>query len=270
MPRKTLIYILSLLTAMLVTSCSQPEQEQSNKAERNAIKKGNKLYGDKEFDAAAEAYSQALAANSDSRAAKYNHALSILMSGTNDSSKLAQARLDLVEIAKQHVDPRLSEKAIYNLANDAVYLGDALMAMVDSAQQSDAPLNFGMGITMPQGNAELDSIRQIAIKSYHQAIDNYKYILRKSPGNYKALQNLRITQLKLPPDQSGGGGNNNQQQDQNQQQQQQNQQQQDQQQQAPQDRNDQQTLNAVQMKENESRKEQKPNAVGRRSSDKPW
>lgn len=260
MTRRTTIYALAVISVLFAVSCSKTEQDPSNKAERNAIKEGNKEYDDHNYSEAIDLYNDALDENPSSRAATYNRSLAVLMSGTKDTALLAQARRDLAEVAKQKADARLSEKAIYNLANDAVYVGDALMAIVDSAQQAAPAVNLGMGMTMPQGNNELDSIRQVAIDSYQQAIANYKYILRKSPSNTKALQNLRITQLKLPPEQ----------QNQNQQNQDQQQQQQQQQQEQPKDQNNQQTLNAVQMKENQSRKKQQIPAGGRNQSDKPW
>ena len=258
MNRKYLLFAVFAAVTTVFVACS-PEVEQSNKAERNAIKEGNELYAKEKFAEAADKYSEALKANAESRAAQYNHALATLMSSTKDTALLKKARLDLNDIAHDSSDPALSEKAIYNLANDAVYIGDALLAAVDSATRGSAPINLGMGITAPQGNPQTDSIRQVAYDSYRQAIENYKVILRKNPANTKALQNLRITQLKLPPEQN------------NQQQQQQQQQQQEQQKQQQKENNDKQALNAVQMRENQSRRDKdKDNKGYGRGSAKPW
>jgi transcription initiation factor TFIID subunit TAF12 len=118
----------------------------------------------------------------------------------------------------------------------------------------------------------------MSTESYKQAIEDYKALLRKKPNNLRAVQNLRIAQLKLPPEEQGGGGgnNNDQNKDQNQQQQQQqDQQQQQQQQQQPQpqqqqNQNDKQILQSVQAKENKTRKKQPGDPAYGKVTDKPW
>jgi transcription initiation factor TFIID subunit TAF12 len=165
-------------------------------------------------------------------------------------------------LAKSGADAAISEKALYNLGCDAVYLGDYLK----KASEDPANQNFA------------DSLKNMSTESYKQAIEDYKALLRKKPNNLRAVQNLRIAQLKLPPEEQGGGGgnNNDQNKDQNQQQQQQqDQQQQQQQQQQPQpqqqqNQNDKQILQSVQAKENKTRKKQPGDPAYGKVTDKPW
>jgi hypothetical protein len=233
----------------------------SNKAERNAIKSGNRNFNKSKFEQAIKDYDEALEANHDSEAATYNKALAALHSQSSDSTALKKARLALNDLAKGGSDAAISEKALYNLGCDAVYLGDYLK------KASEDPKNQNFA----------DSLKSMSTESYKQAIEDYKALLRKKPNNLRAVQNLRIAQLKLPPEEQGGGGGNNndqnkdqQQQQQDQQQQQNQNQQQQQQQQQQQNQNDKQILQSVQAKENKTRKKQPTEPAYGRMTEKPW
>lgn len=264
MKRQKYINIAAIIALGLcgcaLTSCTQSDM--SNKAERNAIKSGNRNFNKSKFDQAIKDYDKALDANHDSEAAIYDKALAALHSESSDSTALKNARLALNDLAKSGADAAISEKALYNLGCDAVYLGDYLK----KASEDPANQNFA------------DSLKNMSTESYKQAIEDYKALLRKKPNNLRAVQNLRIAQLKLPPEEQGGGGgnNNDQNKDQNQQQQQQqDQQQQQQQQQQPQpqqqqNQNDKQILQSVQAKENKTRKKQPGDPAYGKVTDKPW
>lgn len=251
------------LAAAIMASCSS---DMSNKTERNAIKAGNEKYKKELYVDAIKDYDKALKANPYSEAAKYDKAMATIMGATAaDTSKLRKARLALANLGKTASDPNISERAIYNLGNDAVFIGDYLKDLADSLRRAD--IQMGAPSAGSTSNQLADSLSQVSTQSYQQAISNYKAILRRNPSNIKALQNLRIAQLKLPPENQGGGSNNkDKDKDKNKQQQQQ----QQQQQQKP-SQSSQQILNAVQNKENKTRKNQEQRqGYGRRTTDKPW
>ncbi len=258
-----------VLAAAIMASCSS---DMSNKTERNAIKAGNEKYKKELYVNAIKDYDKALKANPYSEAAKYDKAMATIMGATAaDTSKLREARLALANLGKTASDPNISERAIYNLGNDAVFIGDYLKDLADSLRRAD--IQMGAPSAGSTSNQLADSLSQVSTQSYQQAISNYKAILRRNPSNIKALQNLRIAQLKLPPENQGGGSNNkDKDKDKNKQQQQQQQQQQPQQQQQQKpSQSSQQILNAVQNKENKTRKNQEQRqGYGRRTTDKPW
>lgn len=259
-----------VLAAAIMASCSS---DMSNKTERNAIKAGNEKYKKELYVDAIKDYDKALKANPYSEAAKYDKAMATIMGATAaDTSKLREARLALANLGKTASDPNISERAIYNLGNDAVFIGDYLKDLADSLRRAD--IQMGAPSAGSTSNQLADSLSQVSTQSYQQAISNYKAILRRNPSNIKALQNLRIAQLKLPPENQGGGSNNkDKDKDKNKQQQQQQQQQQQKQQQQQQkpSQSSQQILNAVQNKENKTRKNQEQRqGYGRRTTDKPW
>ena len=244
--------LFSLALCGMMSSCA--ESDMSNKAERNAIKAGNSNFEKNKFKEAVSDYDEALEANPNSEAAIYNRAMATLHMEDADSAQLTDARKALSNLAKSGSNAAISERALYNLGNDAVYIGDAIKAAAEQEQGEAA------GKMMEESTAQ-----------YKQAIENYKEILRRNPTNMRALQNLRIAQLKLPEDQQGGGGdNNNQDQDQQQQQQQDQQQQQQQQQQEKDNNNDNQILQSVQNKENATRKQMPVAPARTRTTDKPW
>ncbi|MDO5394794.1 MAG: hypothetical protein Q4F07_02385, partial [Bacteroidales bacterium] len=176
-------YNILLVTAIAIavcgTSCS--ETDMSNKAERNAIKRGNERFKEKKYPEAATEYDNALKANAASEAAVYNKAMANLYDQKSDSAALTQARKNLNRLASNGTDAAISERALYNLGNDAVYIGDAIKAAAEQEQSSEAK----------------QQMTQESTKHYKQAIENYKEILRRRPNNITALQNLRIAQLKL-------------------------------------------------------------------------
>lgn len=248
---------VAIVGMSMLGSCAEKESVQSNKRERNAVKDGNKLYNKKKYSEAIESYDKALKANPSSDRAFFNRSLATLMSGTNDSTMLIKARTKLNDLVDGSSDAEVREYALYTLGNDAVYIGDELVKQAELS-----------GATNP---ALADSLKQLSTESYKQAIHNYEELLRRKPGDARVMQNLRIAQLKLPPEQKGGGGgggNQNQdRQDQQQQQQQEQQQQQDQQQKKQQDE----ALKALEMREMKTRQQQdKPAQPNRRQPDKPW
>lgn len=265
----TLASVLALAAALMV-SCSS---DMSNKAERNAIKSGNENYKKEHYADAVKDYDKALKANPASEAAKYNKAMATLLGATtvatNDTAKLREARLTLANLGKTASDPNISERAIYNLGNDAVFIGDYLKGLADSLRRAD--VNMGAPTEGSTSNQLADSLSQESTQSYKQAISNYKAILRRNPSNIKALQNLRIAQLKLPPENQGGGSNNKDKDKNKDKNKDKDKQQQQQQQQQKTSQSSQQILNAVQNKENKTRKNQEQRqGYGRRTTDKPW
>lgn len=223
---------------------------ESYKAERNAIRKGNKYFNEQQYHQALEEYDKALAVNSGSIRGRYNKAVALMQlqsddnKGTqNDPRRLAgELFTDLLDDAKAF-DREIAEKAFYNLGN---------MAFND--------------------------------EQYDASIEMYKSALRIEPNNLQTRENLRLAQLKKQEqeqnqdqqdqqqDQQQQQQEQQQQQQQEQQQDQQQQQQQEQQQQQPMTQSAQQILQSMQNKENSTRKkvkEQEP-TVGRPQSDKPW
>lgn len=232
--------------------CSCAKTDMSNKEERNAIRYGNKSFEKNKFKDAIDNYSDALEANPQSDAAYYNRGLATLHWSEAKPEMLQQARTQLDSIGRLGSDPSVSERALYNMGCDAVYMGDYMLAASQALENE----------------AFADSLKQLSTSAYKQAIDYYETLLRKKPNNIRAIQNLRIAQLKLPPEEQGGQSNNqNREQNQEQQQQQQQQQPQPQQQQ---NQNEKQVLQSIQAKENKTRKDQPAEPAARRSTDKPW
>lgn len=244
-------YIITLAIALAagiaLPSCSQ--KDQSNKEERNAIRSGNKNFEAKQYAEAVSDYDRALAANSSSEAAQYDKAMAQLFLDNGDTVAMKKAREALDNLAKSANDAGISERALYNLGNDANYIGDALKAAAQKEQG--------------EGKSQMT---QESTTYYKMAIERYKEILRRRPNNVMALQNLRITQLKLPPEESS----KNQQKPKPQQQQQQQQQQKKQPQPQPKPQNNKQILQSMQNKENETRRNMQPVNARNTSTDKPW
>jgi tetratricopeptide (TPR) repeat protein len=257
MKNKNFINILAVC-ALCLFSTTACQSDVSNKTERNAIKSGNKLFEKNKFKEAIKEYDEALDANSSSEVAKYDRALASVM--TNDSIGVTDGMKAFDELGKAAQTPDLQRASLYNLGNVYSLTGD----------------NYRDAAKAPENQQLADTLNQISTQYYRQAIEYYKQILRRQPNDIKTLQNLRITQLKLPPEDQNKNNNDknkDQQQQQNQDQQQQ-QQNQDQQQQPQSNQDKDQMLNAVQNRENQTRREQgkkKPvQAVGRPQSDKPW
>lgn len=224
---------------------------ESYKNERNAIRRGNKLFEAEKYHQALEAYDKALQVNEGSIRGRYNKAVALLQlqsddnKGTENDPRALAADIfaNLIDDAKKY-DKEIAEKSYYNLGN---------MSFND--------------------------------EQYDRSIAMYKSSLRLNPDNQQARENLRLAQLKKQEQEQNQDQQDNQDkqdnkdQQQQQQQQQQDQQQQDQQQQQqqpqeqPMTQSAQQILQSMQNKENATRrkvKEEEQPAGGRPQTDKPW
>ncbi len=209
----------------------------SVKAERNFIKDGNKAFNDGNYQRAFDFYQDALEIAPASEAALFNKALSMVMLSGGQDSIMIKQAMEIYD--------RLGKSAS------------------DTSIKEKANFNLG----------NMAFNRQ----DYKQSIEYYKKVLRGNPANMKARENLRVAQLKLPPEDQNQNQNQNQQQQQQQQQQQDQQQdqqdqQQQQQQQQQQSGNADQILQSMQNRENQTRKdtEKKEMNVGSATTDKPW
>lgn len=194
-----IIIATTIVTALALMSCGndkEPQQEpESNKAERNFIREGNKLFANGDYADAEIQYSKALQANPSSAIAAYNMGLALAkQAAPNDSTGIIERADSLFEhAASLTADKKLRMMAFYNKGNLAY-----------NAQHFD------------------------------KAIDNYKNALRAVPTDEESRYNLRMAQLKLQEQQQqqqNKDNNKEQNQDQNQQNKDQNQQNQDQNQQ---------------------------------------
>lgn len=185
-------FIILLLTIFSLTAFAQ--EQKSTRKERNYIVEGNKLYANKEYKKAEEAYNRALKENPMSYRAMYNKALTQIRIGEDEDLKDQEQKKQYLQNGVQTMesvasingaDPEVSSMAHYNLGNIAFKTGD-----------------------------------------YASAVQSYKQSLRLDPTSDKARKNLRIAQKKLQ--QQNNQNQNNQ--DQQQEDQQQNQDKQDQQQ----------------------------------------
>lgn len=237
----------ALAACILALSTSCTESDVSNKRERNAIRRGNELYDSKEYKDAVTEYGAALDANPSSEAAIYDKAMASLNLLDSDSVTFTNAVRALDSLGNRAQNTVVAERSLYNLGNLHVIQGDMLKAAAQAPENQEHAQEFSGKST----------------EYYKRAIDYYKKLLRKHPNNLKALQNLRVAQLKLPPEQQGGGGGQNQQQKQQQQQQQK----QEQQKQNPEYK---QALQSIQNKENNTRKNQEIPVGVAGSSEKPW
>lgn len=241
--------VIGFNLAFGLSSCS--EKVESNKVERKAIKSGNSSYKKHDFKKAISEYNEALESNPTSEVAQFNKALATLVSNETDSVERAEANNILLALGAHANNPDVSENAIYTMANFSVYIGDELKAQAE---------NDG-----DQGMAQ--ELSKKSTEYYKQAIEGYKEILRRKPGDLRVTQNLRITQLKLPPEENQEQNQQDQQQQQQQDQEQEQQQQQQQQQQQPQAD----ALNALEKREAQTRKRQvQPVQPQARTTDKPW
>lgn len=191
-----IIIATTIVTALALMSCGndkEPQQEpESNKAERNFIREGNKLFANGDYADAEIQYSKALQANPSSAIAAYNMGLALAkQAAPNDSTGIIERADSLFEhAASLTADKKLRMMAFYNKGNLAY-----------NAQHFD------------------------------KAIDNYKNALRAVPTDEESRYNLRMAQLKLQEQQQqqqNKDNNKEQNQDQNQQNKDQNQQNQDQ------------------------------------------
>ena len=193
-------FIILLLTIFSLTAYAQ--EHKSTRKERNYIVEGNKLYANKEYKKAEEAYNRALKENPMSYRALYNKALTQIRIGEDEDLKDQEQKKQYLQNGVQAMesvaningaDPDVSSKAHYNLGNIAFKGGD-----------------------------------------YASAVQSYKQSLRLNPTSDKARKNLRIAQKKLQQQNNQNQDQQDQQQEQQQEQKKQEDQQQQQQEQKPQ------------------------------------
>lgn len=162
MSKKHLLISLAVAFACLATiSCSndkEPQQDLSNKAERNFIREGNKLFAEENYADAEIEYSKALQANPSSAVAAYNMGLALAkQAAPGDSTGILQRADSLFNYAASITnDKNLKMMAHFNKGNLAY-----------NAQQ------------------------------YDRAIEDYKNALRAVPTDDDSRYNLRMAQLKL-------------------------------------------------------------------------
>ena len=179
--RNVIILILALIltsTAVSFTSCSKEEVQfnESNKDERNHIRKGNSLYEDGNYADAEVEYGKALEANPNSAKAAYNMALAIIRQvPPGDTTGIITRADSLLSFAAQVTpDKSLKSMAFYNRGNIAY-----------------------------------------SCQNYAGAIECYKQALRFVPNDEDARYNLRMAQLKLKDQQDQQDKNQDKDQDQN-------------------------------------------------------
>lgn len=181
MSKKHIFISLVVAFVCLVTiSCGndkEPQQDLSNKAERNFIREGNKLFADENYADAEIEYSKALQANPSSAIAAYNMGLALAkQAAPGDSSGILQRADSLFNYAASITnDKNLKMMAHYNKGNLAY-------------------------------NAE----------QYDRAIEDYKNALRAVPTDEDSRYNLRMAQLKLKEQQQQQQNQNKNQDQQNQ------------------------------------------------------
>lgn len=158
---------LGLIAALLLPAAAlaadnghDTETIKSNSKERNAIRKGNKLYEEKRYAEAEVEYKRALEYYPSSDVANYNLALTYIRQGGNSdpndkNSPINQASQILNNLVRTSSDKGLVSRAYYNLGNLAF-------------------------------NSE----------DYGTSIEMYKNSLRRNPDDDQARQNLRLAQKK--------------------------------------------------------------------------
>ncbi len=174
-----LIATVSLSSGLFLAGCGKDDpdvKDESNKTERNHIRKGNKLFAEENYADAEVEYSKALEANPSSAIAAYNMGLAITRQAPEgDTTGVLQRADSLFTFAASVTkDKTLKSMAHYNMGNIAY-------------------------------NAQ----------HYDIAINNYKESLRCVPSDDDARYNLRMAQLKLK-EQQQQNQNQNQNQDKNQ------------------------------------------------------
>lgn len=208
---------------------------ESTKAERNLVHDGNKAFNDGNYAKALDYYNKALIASPGSEFAAFNRATAL--------SKLSSTPED-------------------STFREAISIYENLGQAASNVTIKEKA-NFNLGNMAFQQ------------QDYPTSIEFYKETLRINPSNTRARENLRVAQLKMPP-QDENQDNQDQQQDQQQQeqdqQQDQQQQEQEQQQQPDLSNNAEQILQTMQNRENQTREKTKETEVptGQRTTDKPW
>lgn len=172
---KNIFLIFLVLMSCVVASCGDdkdtPLQPESNKAERNFIRQGNKLFADEKYADAEVEYSKALQANPGSAVAAYNMGLALAKQvGAGDSTGALQRADSLFNYAASiTADKQLKMMAHYN-----------------------------------RGNLAYNS------QQYDRAIEDYKNALRAVPTDEDSRYNLRMAQLKQQEQQQQQQDKNNQ------------------------------------------------------------
>lgn len=159
------------VTILILLPITVVAQVNSTKHERNFIREGNKMYGEKRYADAEKAYQKALQENESSLIAKFNLATTYLrQANVNDTTKngLLEQSMNMLNEVAATADNALASKAYYDLGN--IYYNQ---------------------------------------KNYAASVEYYKNALRKNPDDDKARENLRLAQKQLKDQQGGGGGNNN-------------------------------------------------------------
>lgn len=159
-----LIFVLISFASLFVLH-TQAQEQTSTRKERQLIIEGNKLYEQKDYKKACEAYDKAISENPNSYRAIYNRSLSQIRLGEDENIKESETRQKYMESGVNGM------QSIANIAG------------IDPDLASKANFNLG----------------NVAFKSedYSNAVNLYKQSLRLNPNNENARKNLRIAQKKL-------------------------------------------------------------------------
>lgn len=162
---KNIIFVglLALIANVFPVSVHSQDAKQSvesNRKERNAIRKGNKLYTEKRYSEAETEYKRALQYNPNSDVATYNLASSYIRQGgssdpKDQNSPMTKAAQLLQNLVKTSNNKNLVSRAYYNMGNMA----------------------FNQ-------------------QNYAESIELYKNALRRNPNDDQARDNLRLAQKK--------------------------------------------------------------------------
>lgn len=171
---KALILLIFAATSFAGYSQNEAKAVESNRNERKAIRKGNKLYNEKRYAEAETEYTRALQYNPNSDIANYNLALSYIRQGGNNDPKdqnspINKATQKLQNLVKTSNDKSLVSRAYYNMGN----------------------------IAFNQQN-------------YAESIEMYKNCLRRNPDDDQARDNLRLAQKKKQEQDQQNQNKNNQ------------------------------------------------------------
>lgn len=156
------MFVALLLVIAAPARAEQDTKDTSVRKERNYIRQGNKLYGEKRYAEAEVEYRKALQVNQSSEVGMYNLATTLLqIAGTNKNTDdknnpVAEAARLFADVAGMTHSADLKARSYYNLGNLAF-------------------------------NSE----------QYDQAVNFYKRSLRANPNDEQCRQNLRLAQLRL-------------------------------------------------------------------------
>ncbi len=156
----SLMLALQPLSVFAQNGNTKQQAVESNRKERNAIRRGNKLYNEKRYAEAETEYKRALQYNPHSDVANYNLASSYIRQGgssdpKDQNSPMTKAAQLLQNLVKTSNDKNLVSRAYYNMGNMA----------------------FNQ-------------------QNYAESIEMYKNALRRNPNDDQARDNLRLAQKK--------------------------------------------------------------------------